>query len=418
MIETVFLSIGVIIFIGFFSMIFFERTRIPDMLILMLVGLTLGYILEENQIAIFEKMAPYVGALALMMILFDGGLNFDLLKVVRELGEASMFTLTAFLMSCLFVMNIMHFIFGWNFLEGLLLGAVIGGTSSAIVITTISRILVDERVKIILSLESAITDALCIVVSLAVIEIMMLNEINVRNSLGDLFGAFSISVVSAVLISVLWMGILKKFRGKSFGYLLTVAVIFIMYSLVEFVKGNGAIAVFVFGLVLGNARYFWKTLKLEGILGVDATIKSFQKETAFFIRTFFFVYLGLIFNKNALNYSTISISLAVLAAILAARIISVGILTLKNKSMRNYRIVLTTMLPRGLAAAVLASIPLERGINIESFPEIVFLIIILTSITATIGTFVYERKIRQEKVENKSHDHQEIRLIGELNKSG
>jgi len=392
MIEAVFLLIGVIIFVGFFSMLFFERTKIPDVLILMFVGLALGSVLSERQVSLFSEMAPYVGALALMMILFDGGLNLNLVKVMKELGEASFFTLTVFIFTCFFVMNLMHYAFGWGFFQGLLLGATVGGTSSAIVISTVSRISVSEASKIILDLESAINDALCIVVSLAIIEMMLFNQINVRDSLGSLTGTFSVAIVIALVSSVLWIGVLKRFHGKPFGYLLTIAVIFIMYSIVEFLRGNGAISVFVFGLILGNVRYLWELLRLDGVVSLDATIKSFQKEAAFFVRTFFFVYIGIIFNMSAFNINVLNISLAVLAVILLARFMLVKLISLKNKSLKCDEAILATMLPRGLVAAVLASVPLSRGVSISYFSEIVFLIIILTNITATIGAFAYERR--------------------------
>lgn len=50
------------------------------------------------------------------------------------------------------------------------------------------------------------------------------------------------------------------------------------------------------------------------------------------------------------------------------------------------------MMPRGLAAAVLASMPLAEGIKIQYFPEIVFSIIILTNLTTTFGVFIIERE--------------------------
>jgi len=392
MIEAIFLLAGLIIFLGFFSMLFFERTKIPDILILMFLGLFLGSILSEEQIALFNSFAPYVGAIAFMMILFNAGLNLNLVKVMKELSEVMIFMFTAFALTCFFVMVLMRVVFGWDILHGLLLGAVVGGTSSAIVISSISKISVKESSKILLSLESALSDVLCIVVSLAVIEIILSNKIILRDNLNALFGTFSIAVVVAMIVSIIWVGILKRFHGKPFGYLLTVAVIFIMYSFVEFIRGNGAISVLIFGLILGNARHLQKLFNLEEKITLDTKIKAFQKEVAFFVRTYFFVYIGIIFNSNAVSIGIFLISLAVLAVILLARYLSVKGLILLDKCLKCDEMVLDTMLPRGLAAAVLASIPLSRGIEIEYFSEIVFLTIILTNVTTTIGAFLDQRR--------------------------
>lgn len=400
MIEAIFLLTGLIIFIGFFSMTFFERTKVPDVLILMSVGLILGLVLDEGQVALFNSIAPYVGAVALMMILFDGGLNLNLFRVVKEVAQALAFTLISFLLSCLFVMGIMHYFFGWSVLEGLLLGAILGGTSSAIVISTVSNISVNNASKIILFLESAISDALCIVVALAVMEVMLFNQLSVRDSLNELIGTFSIAIVMAIVVSVLWVGVLKRFHVPPFGHLLTVGIIFIMYSVVEFIGGNGAISVLVFGLILGNASHLGRFFRLHDKVRIDTTIKSFQKEFTFFIRTFFFVYIGLIFKRSALTSTVVSTSVIILAAIFIARIISVKLLTIKTKSLRDYEIVLFSMLPRGLAAAVLSSIPYSKGIMMDSLPEIIFLIIIFTNITTTIGAIVYEKRNKNLAAEN------------------
>jgi len=399
MIEAVFLLTGVIIFIGFFAMVFFEKTKIPDILILMFVGLALGSVLSEKELSVFNSLAPYVGAVALMMILFDGGLNLRVYKVVRELSEATTFTVTVFILSLFFIMNIMHFIFGWTLTQGLLLGAVLGGTSSAIVISTVGKISINDASRIILDLEAAISDALCIVVSLLIIEIMLFNLPTLRETANSLVGQFSIAVVIGIVVSVLWLGALKRFHGKPFGYLLTIAIIFIMYAFVEFMGGNGAISALVFGIVLGNASYLGRLVRARGKVKVDTSIKAFQREVAFFVRTFFFVYIGLIFNTEAVTKEVVGISAIVLVAIFAARVVSVKLLVFKHKSLRECEMVFYTMIPRGLAAAVLASIPFSRGIIIPSFSEIVFLIIILSNLAATVGPFIYEKKhIDEEEV--------------------
>lgn len=407
MIEAIFLLTGIIIFIGFFAMLFFERTKIPDVLILMLVGLFLGSVLNESQVSLFNSIAPYVGAIVFMMILFDGGLNLNVFKVVKELSETTVFMLTSFFLSTVLVTALMHYVFGWELLHGLLLGAVLGGTSSAIVVSTVSKISVRDNTKILLTLESAVTDALCIVVSLAVIEIILFNQINIRESLNLVTGTFSIAIVIAIIVSVIWIGILKNFHGKPFGYLLTVAVIFMMYSVVEYVKGNGAISVLVFGMILGNARNLAKFMRLEDRLNIDTKIKAFQKEVAFFIRTFFFVYIGVIFNVKNFNAKIAGIAIMVWMLILIARAISVKIITQKNKILKCDEIIIATMIPRGLAAAVLASIPLSKGIGIESFSQIVFLIIIFTNITATVGTLRYEKRKCDEEEENHNHEEKQ-----------
>lgn len=402
MIELVFFTIGLIILIGFFSSLFFEKTKIPDVLILMSIGILIAYGLRIVDPGVFENFAPFAGALALIMILFDGGINLKFYRVIKELPEATTFTLLVFSLNCILVMLIMSLLFNWDILHALLLGAVAGGTSSAIVIPLLSKLSVDDKTRIFLTLESTITDALCIVVAITLIGIISAEPgtMDIGEITNDLVGAFSIATFVAFIFGIFWISILSRFHGMPFGYLLTIAVIFILYSVVEFAKGNGAISAFVFGLVLGNSTDIARAFRVDKNFVLDKSIKSFHKEVSFFVRTFFFVYLGLLFNPEILSLSVIVMSLAVLIAIMAARFICTRgiIISLKRIEMKNSEILINTMLPRGLAAAVLASMiagtkdqPAILAIH-GGFTEIAIMIIVFTNIIATIGTFVYERK--------------------------
>lgn len=398
MIELVFFLIGLVMLIGFFSSVFFERTKIPDALILMLVGVVLGLVFNIADQPVFISLAEYVGAIALIMILFEGGMNLNLFKVMTELYEATSFTLFVFSLTTLTITVFMNLFFGWDVLYGMLLGAVIGGTSSAVVIPIVSKLTVDDKTNILLSLESALTDALCIVTAITLLQAILSATANIPDALHNLLSAFSIAAVVALIVGVFWISVLQRFYGKAYGYLLTIAVIFILYSSVEFVQGNGAIAALVFGLVLGNANEIARAFRMEGTFWIDRTIKTFQKEVSFFVRTFFFVYLGLIFHVRELNLTVISMVLIAFAAVLLSRAVSVRLLVNKNPALTESRVLLTTMMPRGLAAAVLAyTVSQTTEVVIPYFIEIAIAILVLSNLTATIGSFAYERDRRKKE---------------------
>ncbi len=301
----------------------------------------------------------------LIIILFDGGLNLNLFKVLTALAKASGFTLLVFSLSVLFLGIFMKLVFGWTYLEGLLLGAVVGGTSSAIVIPIISKLTVSEESKVILSLESALTDALCVIAAIALIEVISMGVVNLRDTAGSLASAFSTAAVIAVIFAIFWIGIINKLYIKHVEYSLTLAVVFLLYSIVELVRGNGAIAVLVFSLLLSNFNELAKRLKIKGEFALNTTLRAFQVEVTFFVRTFFFIFIGLMFNTEAVR---------------------------SDKNIAPFEQLIISMMPRGLAAAVLASMPLAAGIRIPYFVEIVFSIIILTNLATTFGVFVIERK--------------------------
>lgn len=395
MIEIVFLAIGLIILLGFFSHLFFEKTKIPDVLILMSAGILLNQSVDVLNPEIFMSFAPYVGTLALIIILFDGGINLRFEQVLRTLPAATGFTLIAFFLTSLSIMLIMNLLFGWSLLYGLLLGSVVGGTSSAIVIPLVSKMQVSNDVKIILTLESTLTDVLCIISAIAIVGVISSGSADLKTVTNNLLGAFSIATFVAFIFGIVWIRTLARFHKMSFGYLLTVAITFILYAIVEFTGGNGAIAAFVFGLLLGNSKDVAEFLSITGNLALEEKIRSFNEEVSFFVRTFFFLYLGLIFNPHILNESVILMAAPVLFAAVCARLIPVALIS-KRAGFENCGILLVTMMPRGLAAAVLASTPeiTDNIVDMDAkiFTAIVIMIILFTNVIATGGSFLYEKR--------------------------
>jgi cell volume regulation protein A len=106
-VSYLFAGIGLIILLGFMGSLFFERTKIPDILILIFIGLLIGPILTEyTNFGLLDDpemkdtitfFAPHFAALALVIILFDGGLNLHLEKTMRKMGIALLHTCMAFI---------------------------------------------------------------------------------------------------------------------------------------------------------------------------------------------------------------------------------------------------------------------------------------------------------------------------------
>jgi len=382
-----------VLVVGYVSYEFFELTRIPDVLLLMALGLLLGPVfgvVDASSGSPVVSIASLVGTMALVIILFDGGLNLNFLKLLKDLGKAAVFTIAVFLLTAALTTVLMAVVFGWPWLYGLLLGFVIGGTSSAIVIPIVSKLVAPEDYKIILNLESALTDALCVIFAVSLIQVIKSGSVVLSQTAGQLASAFSIAILIGAIAGFAWLTVLRRLKDRPFVYMITLALVFIVYAAIEYVGGNGAIGVLVFGLMLGNFAEIAKRAKIQGEYELDSTLKSFQVEVSFFVRTFFFVYLGLVFNTGALHVDVILLGLAVVAVALAARAIAVKLIV-PEKPGSHTNTLMMTMMPRGLAAAVLAAVPAMQGIQIQWFAEIVFIVLVVTNIIATAGVFAYDR---------------------------
>ena len=407
MISTamVFLFISGIFFIGFFGNLLFRKTKVSDIFFLLIIGIILGsglHLISTSQINVLKSFAPLFGSVALIILMFEGGLHLNLYKVIKELGKASMFTVLTFLLTMGFSGVLLKYVFGTPWVYGLMIGAIIGGVSSAVVIPLIKESKATESVKTILTLESAITDALCIIVTISMVQIIVSKTTSIQFVSQSILSAFAIGAVIGIVAGIFWLKILEKFRSaREYDYLLTLSFLFLIYVFIEFTKGNGAFGVLMFGLILGNGKEVLKILKMKEF-EISKTITIFQSEISLFVKTFFLIYLGIIVDISGLNLKIILMVIGLLVLALGARILSIKVMM--NKCSKTDKSYIFASHARGLAAAVLATYPLTMGVVNKytiAIPVIAFLIIILTNLTTTIFFFISEKnkdtKDKQEK---------------------
>ncbi|MCS4540830.1 MAG: cation:proton antiporter [Euryarchaeota archaeon] len=290
------------------------------------------------------------------------------------------------------VVLITYIAFEWPILQGILLGAIIGGTSSPIVISITSQLKAREEVSLVLSIESIFTDILCIVVAIASIEMLVARQAtSLSLAAHSILSAFSIGAMVGLIGGIIWLYILSRIRGKPLSYMLSLAMLFFIYAGTEYVKGSGAIGALLFGLVLGNSKEISRMLRIKEELVIDDIIRKFEVEVSFFIRTFFFVYLGLIINIK--DIISIGYGILLVIGVVALRPLAVRLSAIRSAFTKREIFLMSIMVPRGLAAAVLASLPLSYGYGAaKMFPELVFTVIVGTIIFCSIGVFL-SRKI-------------------------
>ncbi|MEM4359847.1 MAG: cation:proton antiporter [Candidatus Bilamarchaeaceae archaeon] len=394
----IFFILGLTILIGFAATSLFERTRISEVIILMLFGFLLGpvfHIVDTTPGSVIVSILPFIATLALIVLLFDGGMTIDVFAVARSIQRSTVFTLVVFVISVVFVTIFTTLLLGWPPLNGILLGAVIGGTSSAIVIAMVEKVNISNDTKSLLIIESTITDALCIITAGIMIQLIVAHQTPEAGTVVNLLlSSFTIALLMGVVCAASWIALMKKFSTVKYAYMLTLAAVFGLYAVTEAIKANGGFAVFIFGLVLGNAREIGNAFGTKFEAPLNPMIHLFQEEITFFIRTFFFVYIGLLISPAYFNIGIIGISIALLVLLAASRWAAQKAL-LTDIPPRERNIVIA-MLPRGLAAAVLATIPLASGIVIPSFQELVFSLIFFSNIVATGGIFIFDRKRKTE----------------------
>lgn len=347
-----------------------------------------------------KAFAPYIAALALSCLVFDGGMGLNIKNVLVNSPKAGILAVLGFIFSTIAVAAFMMYVFGIPLLYGLLFGVIFGGSSSVVVVSLTSKIKISETGATILILESAITDIFSIVAAVAIIDILITGQADVAAIGLGIAGRFLIGGIVGIGLGFVWLFALKKVASLPFSYMLTLGVILFGYSVSEIIGGSGVLSVLLFGLILGNEkdvlRFFRQNIEVNSdnngkiVCSVSKGLKRFQAEIAFLISTFFFVFLGIIASVSSL---TILMAGVVLSAImLVTRYAAVWLTTFKS-GLKKENGILTMILTRGLTTAVLATLPAQMGLAYaELFVDIALVVIVTTAIMATVGAMFISRK--------------------------
>ena len=157
-ISTFVFSVGLIIFAAHFFTALFEKTRVPDVLPLIFIGILVGPlsgILSPND---FGYVGPLLSAVALTLMLFEGGSHLTLETLKNSLKDSVILALTTFIITVMISSCIAYYFMGKDIIPALFIGSILGSISPAVVVPIVRMLNLSENTKSMLVVESAITD--------------------------------------------------------------------------------------------------------------------------------------------------------------------------------------------------------------------------------------------------------------------
>ena len=375
------LAASVVIILGVLGEAFFKKTGIPDILLLMVLGIIIGPVLGIIQPEAVLEIVPYFAAVALIIIMFDGGLNLHIGKVLKTAHFAIILVIVGFALSVGIVAGLAHYGLGWEWIDSILLGTIVGGSSSIIVFGLVQKIRISDDAKSMLSFESALTDIFAVIIAFVLFEAALSGDFSL-DLLGVTIGkAILVGLVLGFGVGIPWMFVISKLKNAQHSYMLTIGMVFLLFFLATSFGESGALTALVFGLMLGKKTYFSRLLKVK--FPEDTIDNSLHNQVTFLVRAFFFVFVGLLASFAQLEYVIFGIVAAI--GIYIGRIIITKSVLVRGFSKLDKRVT-SVMIPRGLAAAVLATFPLSMGLpNAEAYPQIIFFVIFTSVLITTIG---------------------------------
>ncbi len=376
--------IGALVFGAHLFVALFAKTRVPDVLLLIVIGLLLGPVTHLVRPEQFGSVGPVFTTVTLVFLLFESGTELQVGTIRKVLHGSFLLSVLNFVVTTAVVAvaawKVAHLGVG----TAILLGTILGGTSPAVVIPIAAQLKMKEHSGAILFLESAISDVVSIVLALALLDGLHAGNLEVGKIIGTLLGSFLLAGVLGALGAIFWSNLLSRVRTLQNGMFTTAAFLFLIFGLAELLGYSGAIAALVFGVGLGNVAWHGAILSKRfpslAPVGLNSREKGFFAEIVFLLKTFFFVYIGLSIQFR--NLSTILFGLGVTAMLFVARIpvVRYGV-TRTTTVMDASR--MAAMAPKGLAAAVLASLPLQQKLAHGDFIQNTTYAVVLFSILLT-----------------------------------
>ena len=253
--PIILLAAGVVIFLGVAGEAFFKKTGIPDVAFLMILGVIIGPVLGIIQAEAVIQVVPYFAALALIIIMFDGGLNLDIKHIVKTAHYSFTLAIIGFILSVVIISLATHYVLEWTWLESILLASIVGGSSSAIVFGLVRNIRISEETKSILSFESAVTDILATIIAFILFEAVLAGHFDLQTLQETIGRAIVVGLVLGFGVGIPWMYISTKLGNAQHGYMLTLSILFVLFFLANSFGESGALTALVFGLMIGNKRH-------------------------------------------------------------------------------------------------------------------------------------------------------------------
>ncbi len=373
--ELYVMIIALLMLLSVFSSKLSDRFGVPTLLIFLGLGMLAG---SDGVLGIYfddTKIAQSVGTVALIFILYGGGLDTSW-KVIRPvLKEGLLLATLGVILTALFVALIVRFALNLSWLESLLLGSIISSTDAAAVFAILRSqgVSLKKRLAPMLELESGSNDPMAIFLTIAVLQVITLSssEASLSEWIKSFVVQFLVGGLLGYIFGIALPPILNRIHLNHYGLypVFSIAWVLLLFSLCYFFDGNGFLAVYVAGIA-ANTREFVHKKNLVG----------FHDGIAWIMQIAVFLTLGLLVFPSelpaiapaALGIALWLIFIARPLGVFATLIFSP--LSLKEKSFISW------VGLRGAVPIVLATYPFAAGLESASFIFNTVFFIVLTSV--------------------------------------
>lgn len=377
--EHIIAAASVILFVSLVVGKAGSRFGVPSLLLFLAVGMLFGCdglgIQFDN-----AYVTQFISMLALTIILFSGGMDTNFADVKPVVAQGAVMATAGVFLTTLLTGSFIYWLFHQfgsvitlTFPEALLLAAVMSSTDSASVFSILrdKSVHLKENLRPMLELESGSNDPMAYLLTILLITYIQSGGMSVGDGVLALILQLFVGALAGILAGKLTIWVINKINmpNTSFYPIMLLALAFFTFAATTLCKGNGYLAVYIAGLLVGNARIVHKK-----------SIKTFFDGFTWLWQIVMFLTLGLLVNPHEL-IPIAGIGLLVGAfLVLLARPLSVFLCLspFKNFSLKG-KLYISWVGLRGAVPIIFATYPLIAGIEHASmFFNIVFFITLLS----------------------------------------
>jgi cell volume regulation protein A len=287
------LAFGLILAVGTVAALLAQKIKVPDVAVFLVAGIAIGpQALDLVQIKADSALNQIILLFGASYILFDGGatLRFNILKqvwitivVIATIGV---------LITAGIIAVAAHAILGVPPIVALLLGATIASTDPATLVPIFRQVRIRDRVAQAVTSESAFNDPMAAILTFSVLAVAMgSSEFSVENSIFELLKQSAIGIIAGIALGYLAALLIAHERWAflaEYAPVVTLVAMIGAYFAADGLQASGFMAVFVFGIVLGNKEAFGFRMQAADARKLDEYVLT----TAFIMRLFIFILLG------------------------------------------------------------------------------------------------------------------------------
>ena len=358
------------------------RFGIPTLLLFLLVGMgfgTDGLGLEFNS----AKDAQFIGMIALSIILFTGGMDTKLRDIKPVMAQGMILSTVGVLLTTLLTGGFIFWLSGFSsmniampILTSLLLAATMSSTDSASVFNLLrsQRMNLKENLKPMLELESGSNDPMAYMLTIALIQVIASGSgFDIGLLVKDLLVQFFVGGVMGYAFGRLAVWLINKVNlsNSSLYPILLLSLVFITFTITDLLHGNGYLAVYILGVIVGNARLVFRK-----------EINTFMNGLTWFSQIVMFLSLGLLVNPHEMLGVSVCAMLIGLFMIFVARPLTVMLCLLPFRQMTfKAKCLVSWVGLRGAVPIIFATYPVVSEIpGSQVIFNIVFFITLLSLI--------------------------------------